>query len=356
MIGHISIPRSQRIQNHDAVRVSVHLADCNLELVISQGILQRLVAPVLVPNRLPLSLDAIFQLLPKHFGEEPSLAVSVEQADDDLALFSSRKRLVMAHLARKQQVHVEVGQQRAARAGTNANTADLHVANVRILRNCNGEAFRVVQALAYPVEERGQRLCLVEFDNAAHARAGVGLELGRVGFDGAAGVWDRACSGCTFGEAERGLAGVVLQLEGWALNGECWLALWLDKGIVVALALRCGRDCGRGRGVVAGLCARHNVSEPVAQPSWRRVDGRVWAVDADAMADEAEERLLLRVCERERLEATEDDGMVCDDNGRLAGDGLIGDSFGQVNCEEHRVVLSAGRVKGRLQQQSSVVP
>ena len=74
------------------------------------------------------------------------------------------------------------------------------------------------------------------------------------------------------------------------------------------------------------------------------------------MAGKAQERLLLGICESERLQAAEDDGVVCNYDRGLEGDGFVGDSFGEVDCEEDRVVLSAGRVEGSFQQQSSVVP
>lgn len=59
------------------------------------------------------------------------------------------------------------------------------------------------------------------------------------------------------------------------------------------------------------------------------------------MAGKAEEGLLLRVCEGEGFEASEDDGVVCDYDRGLQSDGFVGDSFGEVDCKEDCVVLSA---------------
>lgn len=60
------------------------------------------------------------------------------------------------------------------------------------------------------------------------------------------------------------------------------------------------------------VTAGDDVGEPVVQPAGRGVDGCVRAVDTDAFLGEAQERALLRVGEREGLEAAEDDGVcVC---------------------------------------------
>lgn len=80
------------------------------------------------------------------------------------------------------------------------------------------------------------------------------------------------------------------------------------------------------------------------------------AVDTDAVAGEAEESLLLRVCKGERFEATEDDGVVGDHDGGLDGDGFVGDGLGEIDCEEHRVVLSAGGIERCFEQQAGVIP
>lgn len=69
------------------------------------------------------------------------------------------------------------------------------------------------------------------------------------------------------------------------------------------------------------------------------------AIDTDAVARKAEKGLLLSVCEGEGLEASEDDGVVCDYDRGLESDSFIGDGFGEVDCKENRVILSAGRVE-----------
>lgn len=58
------------------------------------------------------------------------------------------------------------------------------------------------------------------------------------------------------------------------------------------------------------------------------------AVYADAVAGEAEERLLLGVGEGEGFEAAEDNGVVGNDDGGVEGDGFVGDGFGEVDGEE----------------------
>ena len=56
------------------------------------------------------------------------------------------------------------------------------------------------------------------------------------------------------------------------------------------------------------------------------------------------------------LEAAEDDGVVCNDDRRFQSDGFVGNSFGQVDGEQHCVCLATSRVEGGFQQQPSVVP
>ena len=56
-------------------------------------------------------------------------------------------------------------------------------------------------------------------------------------------------------------------------------------------------------------CARHDVGEPVAETTWRGIDGCVGIVDADAFEGESEEGLLLRVGQGKGFEASEYDGI-----------------------------------------------
>jgi hypothetical protein len=50
--------------------------------------------------------------------------------------------------------------------------------------------------------------------------------------------------------------------------------------------------------------------EPVVETAWGGIDGGVRTVDADAFLGETEERVLLGVCEGERFQAAEDDGVL----------------------------------------------
>lgn len=79
------------------------------------------------------------------------------------------------------------------------------------------------------------------------------------------------------------------------------------------------------------------------------------AVDADALESESEQGRLLAVGQGERLEATEYDWMVCDNDGVVVFDCLVGDSAGQVDGKEHRVHLPAQRVEGSFEEEASVV-
>ena len=101
--------------------------------------------------------------------------------------------------------------------------------------------------------------------------------------------------------------------------------------------------------------ARYDIAEPVCHPLWHHIHRGVGTVDADALECQSEQRGLLAVGEGERLEATEYDWMVCDDDGVVVFDCLVSDSARQVDGEEHRVHLPAQRVEGGFQEEAGVV-
>lgn len=100
------------------------------------------------------------------------------------------------------------------------------------------------------------------------------------------------------------------------------------------------------------LPARDTVCQPVIDTANGGVDGRVRGVDADPMLAQAEQRLLLRIGERERLQWTEDDGVVGDNHGRAELDCLVDDGARQVDGEEDDVLRrpsDVGTVRGLKQ-------
>ena len=62
------------------------------------------------------------------------------------------------------------------------------------------------------------------------------------------------------------------------------------------------------------------------------------------------------VCESQRLEAAEDDGVVSDDNGAIGLDGFVGDGFCEVNCEENAVGGTVGWGEGGFEKEACIVP
>jgi hypothetical protein len=58
------------------------------------------------------------------------------------------------------------------------------------------------------------------------------------------------------------------------------------------------------------------------------------------MAGKAQECLLLCVRKREGLQSPKDDGVVCDDDGRIQRNGFVGNSLGEIDSEEDSVRLA----------------
>lgn len=69
-------------------------------------------------------------------------------------------------------------------------------------------------------------------------------------------------------------------------------------------------------------------------------------VHADAGLREAQQALLLRVAQAERLERAEDDGVVGDDHGAVCGEGFVDDGAREVDGEEDGVGGGWGRGRG----------
>ena len=169
-------------------------------------------------------------------------------------------------------------------------------------------------------------------------------------------MWNGCCFSSILGQAKSRLARVMLQLEGRSLDRQCSLASSLYEGIVVAFALRSWSHCGGWRGIIARLSPSDDVRQPVSQPSGRRVNGGMRAVDADTVAGKAQKRLLLGVGKGEGLQPAEDDGVVCNNDRRFKSDGFVGNCFGQVDGQQHCVCLTTSRIERGFQQQPSVVP
>jgi hypothetical protein len=58
------------------------------------------------------------------------------------------------------------------------------------------------------------------------------------------------------------------------------------------------------------------------------------------MAGKAQECLLLCVRKREGLQSPKDDGVVCDDDGRIQRNGLVGNSLGKIDGKKNRIRLA----------------
>ena len=142
---------------------------------------------------------------------------------------------------------------------------------------------------------------------------------GGVGWFGVGSLEDVGAGGAggEFGTFFFGLGGVVVGGLVWVGRG-----FFGDGGGGVDFFFALVRGAGFGLGVGEG--AGYDVGEPVTQTTGRGVDGGMGRVDGYAFEGEAEEGLLLCVCEGQGFEALEDYG-VCDSRcvnfGLVAGQG-----------------------------------
>ena len=82
----------------------------------------------------------------------------------------------------------------------------------------------------------------------------------------------------------------------------------------------------------------------------------MWAVHADAMTSQTQQSLLLCIRKRDRLEASEYNWVVCNDDRRVERNGFIRDSFRKVDSEKDVVRLATRRNERSFQEQASVIP
>lgn len=114
----------------------------------------------------------------------------MEQTNDTFAFLYRGQCFVMRELAGEEQIDVILAvlfhliEQVSARASTERNATNAHLACLFALRNRNRKAFRIAKAEADAIDDLGQRDRLRKTDDAAHSRSRVPGHFR--GFDGVA--------------------------------------------------------------------------------------------------------------------------------------------------------------------------
>lgn len=106
-----------------------------------------------------LFFNLLFQLRLQHAVQETPLGIAVEQRNNHFPLLNGRKRLVVAQLAREQQIHVlfpvlaQACKQAATAARAQRHARNLYLVHLLALRDGDGEAFWVSETQAYAVDD-----------------------------------------------------------------------------------------------------------------------------------------------------------------------------------------------------------
>lgn len=105
------------------------------------------------------------------------------------------------------------------------------------------------------------------------------------------------------------------------------------------------------------------VCEPVVDTADGGINGSVWRVDADVIADQLHQRPLLTVLRRRNpVELAEEERVVCYDDVALVSDRLVGNRLGQIDRQQDVGSVRRGYSGGllvlhrRINQETRVVP